>query len=171
MKQKIESHKEMKATDVVDLYIELGKMGIEIWIDGGWAVDALLGKQTRSHEDLDIAIEHKNIPRLRKYLESQGFIEIERDEEKKWDIVLGDDNGHEIDVHGFSFDDNGHIIKESHWAGYEEESLSGSGIINRIKVRCASFEQLLKTHDGTKRKLKEKDYKDMDALRMKFEKL
>ena len=34
------------AADVVALYTELESLGIKIWIDGGWGVDALLGKQT-----------------------------------------------------------------------------------------------------------------------------
>ena len=47
--------KEFTAKDVTDLYSTLESEGIKIWIDGGWAVDALLGEQTRTHEDLDIA--------------------------------------------------------------------------------------------------------------------
>ncbi|WP_423201786.1 nucleotidyltransferase domain-containing protein [Edaphobacter modestus] len=31
------------------MYRRLGSSGIEIWIDGGWGVDALLGHQTRVH--------------------------------------------------------------------------------------------------------------------------
>ena len=38
-------HKEMTATDVIKFNIDLEKSGIAIWIDGGWGVDALLGKQ------------------------------------------------------------------------------------------------------------------------------
>ena len=40
-----------------DLYkvIELlEKTGITYWLDGGWGVDILAGKQTRSHRDIDI---------------------------------------------------------------------------------------------------------------------
>jgi hypothetical protein len=32
---------------------------IDLHIDGGWGVDALLGRQTRTHADLDIAVQHK----------------------------------------------------------------------------------------------------------------
>ena len=31
---------------------------IRIWLDGGWAVDACLGAQTRRHGDLDIVIDY-----------------------------------------------------------------------------------------------------------------
>src|SRR5438874_13741981 len=49
----------MSSKDLVDLYEALGRLGVQIWVDGGWGVDALLGKQTRPHKGLDIAIEAK----------------------------------------------------------------------------------------------------------------
>ena len=49
----------MTSNDVIDLYTNLETLGIKVWVDGGWGVDALLGKQTRFHEDLDIAVEAK----------------------------------------------------------------------------------------------------------------
>jgi lincosamide nucleotidyltransferase A/C/D/E len=160
--------KEMKSEDIIDLYTELEGLGIKIWIDGGWAVDALIGKQTRTHEDLDIAIEYNNLANLKTYLESQGYSEIKRAEDKMWDLVMGDDNGHELDVHAFSFDDKGNVIEDKYWDGYSSDSLTGLGIIDGHAVNCVSPEQLLKTHDGTKRKLKDSDHSDMDALCKKF---
>ena len=53
----------MRSEDVVELYRVLHQSGIAIWIDGGWAVDAVVGRQTRSHYDLDIAIEAKALSR------------------------------------------------------------------------------------------------------------
>ncbi|NTU66841.1 MAG: GNAT family N-acetyltransferase [Candidatus Moranbacteria bacterium] len=160
--------KEMQDKDVIDLYAKLEDLGIKIWIDGGWAVDALLGEQTRSHEDLDVAVERKNLTKLREYLESKGYNEIKRDEDKMWDLVMGDDKGHELDIHAFSLDDKGSVIAEEYWDGYSSNSLTGSGIIDGQTVRCVSPEQLVKTHDGTKRKLKDSDHEDMDALCSKF---
>jgi len=37
----------MNIADVIDLYTQLENLGIEVWLDGGWGVDALLGEQTR----------------------------------------------------------------------------------------------------------------------------
>jgi lincosamide nucleotidyltransferase A/C/D/E len=42
--------------DVTEFYHHMEVLGIKIWIDGGWGVDALLGKQTRTHADLDIVV-------------------------------------------------------------------------------------------------------------------
>lgn len=49
----------MEAEEVLSLYNFLEENGIKIIIDGGWCTDALLEKQTRSHNDLDIAVEWK----------------------------------------------------------------------------------------------------------------
>jgi len=32
----------MTPVDIIDVYTSLENLGIEIWIDGGWGVDALL---------------------------------------------------------------------------------------------------------------------------------
>ena len=42
----------MDSAEVVALYTELETKGIATWLDGGWGVDALLGRQTRSHADV-----------------------------------------------------------------------------------------------------------------------
>ena len=70
----------MTAKDVVRLYNQLKGLGVQIWIDGGWGVDALLGKQTRPHEDVDIVIQQKDLLVLRKLLEDQGSRDVPRDD-------------------------------------------------------------------------------------------
>src|SRR6266542_5091018 len=95
----------MTSTDVIDFYTTLENLGIEMWVDGGWGVDALLGKQKRPHKDLDIAIQQKDVPKLRALLEVRGYKEIKLEEAQPWNFVLGDDKDHEIDVHVILFDD------------------------------------------------------------------
>jgi lincosamide nucleotidyltransferase A/C/D/E len=46
----------------LDLFEELG---LDIWIDGSWGVDALLGEQTRSREDLYFLAEKASSDRSR----------------------------------------------------------------------------------------------------------
>lgn len=160
--------KEIKAEEVLDIYDRLENLGIKIWLDGGWAKDALLGKITRSHNDLDVAVEHKNIEKFREFFQQDGYAEIERAEDKKWDFVLADDKGHEIDVHAFSFDENGEVLEENDWAGYCKNSLIGLGSVDGRMVRCVSLEHLIRTHDSSKRILRDKDHKDMENLKKKF---
>ena len=44
-----------------------------ICIDGGWGVDALLGRQTRLHEDLDLVIRRQDKPAFMDRLGALGF--------------------------------------------------------------------------------------------------
>ncbi len=151
----------MLAKDVTDIYRGLEALGIKVWIDGGWGVDALLGAQSRPHKDLDIAIEWKNVPKLREYLQGKGYRQVRQ--ESQWNFVLADDQGHEIDVHAFVYDDEGNVIEGIR---YPAASLTGSGIIEGQRVHCISPEYLVKFHSGYP--LTDKDYADVSALCTKF---
>jgi hypothetical protein len=59
---------EMAAEAVLELVRLFEENHLKVIIDGGWAVDALLGQQTRSHEDLDIAMPHQFVPLARALL-------------------------------------------------------------------------------------------------------
>jgi hypothetical protein len=50
----------MTAEDALALYDLFRSHGITVWVDGGWGIDALLGRQTRPHSDLDIALASKS---------------------------------------------------------------------------------------------------------------
>jgi hypothetical protein len=101
----------MRFSDVRNLCQELDCLGIPIWVDGGWAVDALLGKQTRSHDDLDIVVEQQHLPRLCEHLRGEGYADVARDDTTPWNFVLGDDQGRQVDIHVISFfDDAGNGI-------------------------------------------------------------
>jgi lincosamide nucleotidyltransferase A/C/D/E len=84
---------DMSATSVVELVTLLEREGIFAWIDGGWAVDALLGEQTRLHKDLDLVVEEKTLATLQCLLESDGY-SIQVDENTTpWNFVLGNSEG------------------------------------------------------------------------------
>ena len=94
--------REISGSDVVALLRLLAEHRIEVWVDGGWGVDALLGEQTRPHSDVDIAIRHDDVPRLRELLEARGYKDVPRDDTRDCNFVLGDDHGREVDVHSFT---------------------------------------------------------------------
>ncbi len=52
------------ATDVLEILDRLDAAGAAWWIDGGLGVDALLGRETRPHDDLDFAVNAEDIERL-----------------------------------------------------------------------------------------------------------
>src|SRR6185436_8494042 len=158
----------MESSDVLDLYNTLERMGVEIWIDGGWGVDALLEQQTRSHQDLDIAIQEKDIPKLVELLVARGYHEIKLEIRRPHNFVLADNHGHEIDIHVIFLDEHGNGIYGPVENGemYPAEALAGVGIIAGQPVKCISPEWAINFHSGYE--LKEKDYKDVSALCEKF---
>lgn len=46
----------MQAADVQAVLAALDAAGVPTWLDGGWGIDALVGRQTRPHSDLDLVI-------------------------------------------------------------------------------------------------------------------
>jgi lincosamide nucleotidyltransferase A/C/D/E len=46
----------MTAADVVEILGWLRAASADVWLDGGWGVDALVGEQTREHKDLDLIV-------------------------------------------------------------------------------------------------------------------
>jgi lincosamide nucleotidyltransferase A/C/D/E len=51
----------LSASDVIEVVGALGPHGLNVWIDGGWGVDALVGEQTRDHADLDVAADRRDL--------------------------------------------------------------------------------------------------------------
>ncbi len=154
---------EMTAQDVIDFIQLLDQNNIEIWVDGGWGVDALLGRQTRAHDDLDIAIQHKDVPLLCALLKERGYADVPRNDTWECNFVLGDEQGHLIDVHSYTFDIDGNCV---FGVKYPFLSLSGSGTINGFPVRCISPQWMVKFHSGYE--LDENDYQDVKLLCQHF---
>jgi lincosamide nucleotidyltransferase A/C/D/E len=61
--------------------------GIRIWLDGGWAVDACLGSQTRRHGDLDIVIEQRDVTLAVAALGDRGYTPEPRPDTSEWNFV------------------------------------------------------------------------------------
>jgi len=158
----------MNTADVIDLYTQLNNLRIEIWLDGGWGVDALLGEQTRPHADVDIVIQHKDVPKLRELLEMQGYKDVPRDDTSVWNFVLGDNNGRLVDVHAITLDAEGNGLYGPVEKGvmYPAGSLTGIGVVDGHTVKCISVEYMIKFHTGYK--LRESDFKDISALCARF---
>ena len=158
----------MRADSAAELLALLKADGVSVWVDGGWAVDALLGKQTRPHGDLDLVIEQKDIGRLCHLLEERGYKDQPRDDTSPWNFVLGDAAGHDVDLHVVTLDANGNGIYGPPERGqrYPAASLTGHGIIGGHPVRCISPEWLVKFHTGYK--FDDQDVADVLALHKRF---
>ncbi|AFY92710.1 nucleotidyltransferase domain-containing protein [Chamaesiphon minutus] len=154
---------EMTLHDVSEIVQLFERHGIEFYVDGGWGVDALLGKQTRPHADLDIAIEHKDSLQVRALLKARGYSDMHRADSSDFNFVLGDCEGHQIDLHTYTFDAAGNCI---YGIPYPLESLSGNGSINGYPVNCISPEWVVKFH--TAYQFDEDDYRDVKAICQHF---
>jgi len=153
----------MTSDNVFDLYNRFKEKGITVWIDGGWSVDALLGKQTREHADLDIAVHRKDNARLRQLLINDGYEEEKRDDSSVFMYVMKNDTGESVDVHVFEYGENGKII---YGIPYPFGSLTGTGRIGGQEVNCINPKFMFQFKTGYEPE--EKDLYDVRALSGKF---
>ena len=133
----------MEQHEVLAVHQLLADHDIEIWIDGGWGIDALLGEQTRPHGDLDIAVRHDDVAELRQLLGDRGYETIERADTQPWMFVLADARGHEVDVHSFVLDEHGENI---YGVAYPAASLTGTGSLGGHGVRCIAADWAVVFH-------------------------
>jgi lincosamide nucleotidyltransferase A/C/D/E len=137
----------MSATAVWTVLAELRRHGCRIWIGGGWGVDALVGRQTRPHRDLDLAVAAQDESTAVTALAGVGY-EVETD----WRPVrveLASPHGW-VDLHPVAFDDSG----VGHQAGLDGSSFSyphdafSTGVIAGRMVPCLSRIQQVRFHTG-----------------------
>ena len=62
----------MTETDVAALLDGLA-ISSEMWVAGGWGVDALLGRQSREHRDLDLIVSSTQSALVRELLGRLGY--------------------------------------------------------------------------------------------------
>jgi lincosamide nucleotidyltransferase A/C/D/E len=155
---------EMTAEDVIGVLELLESRGIRIWLDGGWAVDACLGRQTRQHVDLDIVIEQRHCDETVAMLREKGYGPAPRGDTRPWNFALGDEAGHDVDFHVIVLDEVGNGIYGPPENGdlYPAAALSGTGSVDSHKVACIAPEWLVRFHSGYE--LDENDRADVAAL-------
>jgi lincosamide nucleotidyltransferase A/C/D/E len=159
---------EMTAAAVLEIIRLLERAAIELWLDGGWAVDALLGEQTRFHKDVDIILQERHLPKLREILASNGFA-IQPGGTPS-NFVLADGAGLEVDVHAIVFDREGNGVYQmasgEEWI-FPAPGFDGRGTINGMIVRCLSAEVQVLCHAHGYVPA-EKDFRDMELLQARF---
>ena len=63
----------MPLAEVLAVLGALREAGCRVWVAGGWAVDALVGRQIRAHRDLDLAIDVTDEERALGILQRRGY--------------------------------------------------------------------------------------------------
>ncbi len=93
----------MASEDVLTVLDALESAGVPFYLAGGWGVDALVGRQSRSHDDLDVVIDDydQDLPRAVDALTSMGFELVASYERRAWmpkNTVLEDGAGRRVDL-------------------------------------------------------------------------
>jgi lincosamide nucleotidyltransferase A/C/D/E len=145
---------EEQATTLYELF---DGHGVRCWVMGGWGVDALLGRATRMHKDLDLLVERVTLPAYANLIRRHGFVrKLEWSESQGIDIggvtfdsafVDAHEDGREIDVHVIEVGEDG-TIAQLHidpWP-LPAGALDGEGTIAGKRVRCVSRSAQLAMH-------------------------
>jgi len=157
----------MSAADVIEVLELLDADGIGCWLEGGWGVDALLGEQTREHDDVDMVVKLSKVPQMRELLAGHGFTLVHGGPPKNF--VLGDSRDRRIDVHPVRFDAEGrgvYIMDNGETWLFPAQGFTGRGKIPERHVQCMSPEVQVICHADYE--LDENDRRDMRALRDRF---
>ncbi len=153
---------ECNAVEIISLF---RSKGIQIYLDGGWGVDALVGFESRVHNDIDIFIEQRNKERAIKLLKNNGYTETVMEYTTLDHTVWQDDKEKIIDLHIFSRNNNGDLVFEGDT--FPKEAFSGKGRIGNLEVDCITPEWQVRFHSGYQ--LDDNDLKDILMLCNKFD--
>ena len=137
----------MRAADVLEIVACLEMAGVVVWLDGGWGVDALLGEQTRPHDDLDVVMAMGQLDTAQGALRGLGFVLTVDDLPTR--CVLRDAGDRRIDVHPVTFDSEGGGLQQQPDGipfRYPPEGLTGTGMIAGQIVHCLTPELQLRCH-------------------------
>lgn len=63
----------MRSRSVVEVLDLVSSDHLDVWLHGGWGVDALLGYQTRVHDDLDLLVRMEQYGELESALTGAGY--------------------------------------------------------------------------------------------------
>jgi lincosamide nucleotidyltransferase A/C/D/E len=123
--------------------------GVDVWLEGGWGIDALLGCETREHDDLDVIVPLEQLPGLEPALRELGYRHGFGAGPLSFEVV--DDAGRQIDVHPVARRPNGDAVylmaHGREWI-YPAAALTGRGEIAGRPVRCLAPAMALVCHSA-----------------------
>jgi lincosamide nucleotidyltransferase A/C/D/E len=134
----------------------------DVWVDGGWGVDALVGRQTRDHGDLDLGVARPQLDKVTAVLATVGYAVTDARYIEVTVQLTHTKEGHRVDLHPstplpdggteqLDFDGNPHYLPPP-----------AVGRIAGREVRCMPLTTQLHTHQGYT--LRPKDHHDLELL-------
>ena len=159
----------MSAPIVLTILDLLATAEVEGWIAGGWGIDALAGRQSRRHYDLDLVIDHarEDYPRLAEVLAHAGFRlraeylypKVPMPLRYEW---IHADGRSVIDVLPVDFQRHPFNLSPERRLEDSAEPLFATGSINGRPVPCLTAKLQAELHSGYPPRIK--DYKDRELL-------
>lgn len=144
----------------------LAESSIRYWVEGGWGVDVLIGKQTREHRDIDIDFDAAFEDLLMDKLNQMGY-QITTDCRPTRVELYHPLHGY-IDIHPFIISTVGDMKQanpEGGWFDLEANWFSKGTFEGRI-IPCVSVEGQKLFHNGYE--LREIDKVDLERLNDTF---
>lgn len=152
----------MDADEVVRVIDWLDERSVVYQVNGGWAVDALLGFQSRTHGDLDIFVDATEIETLIAWLSGRRYEVVE--DWRPIRVELRSDD-RVVDIHPMELDAAGDGVQR----GFGDETFAhrardrAVGMIRGRPVVVASAARLVELRSGYE--LRPEDHHDLELLR------
>lgn len=150
--------------DVIEIITLAVNNDVKIYLDGGWGVDALLGQETRVHNDIDLFVEKKQELILLRLLKEKDFVEEKYPYTTASHTVWKDKFERIIDLHTFEKDTENQIVFERE--KYSADIFDGIGKIGSIEINCIPAKYQVPFHLGYE--FDENDIHDVLLLCKKF---
>jgi lincosamide nucleotidyltransferase A/C/D/E len=156
----------VRAQEVAEVLAALHDVGVHVWVDGGWGVDALVGAESRPHKDLDLIVRLSDADAVGNVLQTRGFRLVAGTPPAS--ALYRDDSGRGVDIRAVAFDGDGRGV----YRAADEEivfpagSLDGSGTISDVAVQCLTPEAQMVAHTGYEPT--DKDTHDLRMLHITF---
>ena len=100
----------MTGEHALKIIAALEAYGVAASVDGGWGVDALIGHQTRPHDDLDLVVALQDVDAIKSALGIFGYTAAE--DHLPVRFVMRDKSGSQLDFHTVTFDEQGAGIQQ-----------------------------------------------------------
>lgn len=143
----------MRPADVHEIIGYFDRAGVDVWLVGGWGVDALLGARTRDHEDIDVSFDLRStaVEAACAVLEAEGFQVIEQLAGGRWfprRVALRDGGGRRVELLPVMIDpDADSISRHADGIVYPAAAVT-IGAISGEPVPCLALPFQRQVHEG-----------------------
>jgi lincosamide nucleotidyltransferase A/C/D/E len=138
----------MQPAEVFRVLDALAESGIPAWLQGGWGVDALVGRQTRAHRDVDLDIDASQEAEALSVLRRLGY-EIETDWRPNRVELTAAGRGW-VDLHPLQFDSDGNARQAGLDGQFYDlpKAYFARGRLAGRAVKCLSLQAQRSFHTG-----------------------